>query len=43
MRNVRHETQGRKETEGFAVPHLAMAHEMVPGVESLPGRNSPES
>ena len=42
MRNVRYETQGGKESEGFAVPHLAMAHEMVPGMESVPGRIIPE-
>jgi hypothetical protein len=40
---VQYETQSRKESEGFAVPYLAVAHEMVPGMESIPGRISPET
>ena len=38
MRNVQHEAQGGEESQGFPLPYLAMAHGLVPDVESLPVR-----
>jgi len=32
------ESKGREESQGFPIPHLAMAHGLVPDVESLPVR-----
>jgi len=37
MRNVQHEAQGGEESKGIPVPNLAMAHGLVPGMESLSG------
>lgn len=37
MRNVQHEAQVGEESQGFPLPYLAMAHGLVPGMESLSG------
>lgn len=38
-----YEAEGREKSEVFTVPHLAMAHELVSGVESLSDGTGPKA